>query len=154
SIGFTAIILINLPQGEVNFSFGIGEILLIFAMFSGALGNNLAKNEAARIEVVYLTAYQMLLGGIGLTLLGASNGGILPFQFTAKAWLLLIYLSIASAGGFLLWNNVMKYNQVGRVSMYLFLIPVFGLFLSVIFLHEPLHLVAFIALALVIVGII
>jgi drug/metabolite transporter (DMT)-like permease len=67
---------------------------------------------------------------------------------------MLIYLSLLSAIGFILWNNVMKYNQVGKVSMYLFLVPVFGVFLSSILLNEVLSYLVFIGLACVTAGII
>jgi drug/metabolite transporter (DMT)-like permease len=41
-----------------------------------------------------------------------------------------------SATGFLLWNSVMKVHPVGKVSLFLFLIPLFGSLLSSVLLHE------------------
>jgi drug/metabolite transporter (DMT)-like permease len=48
----------------------------------------------------------------------------------------------------------MKYNQVGKVSMYLFLVPVFGVILSSIMLNEVLSYLVFIGLIMVTSGII
>ena len=48
----------------------------------------------------------------------------------------------------------MKYNKVGKVSMYLFLVPVFGVLLSGLFLNEVMHYTILIGLMLVVVGII
>jgi drug/metabolite transporter (DMT)-like permease len=154
TIGFLGVILVNLPNGSLHFAVGWGEILLLLAMFCGGLGNNLAKNESAYLDIFYMTAYQMLLGGLGLVAIGAIQVGIMPFHFTLVSTSMLLYLAFLSAAGFLLWNNVMKYNQVGKVSMYMFLIPVFGVLLSALLLHESLHLIVLASLLLVIAGIV
>ncbi|RXT04158.1 DMT family transporter [Ammoniphilus sp. CFH 90114] len=153
-IGFSGVVMVSLTKGSYHFSFGIGEICLLIAMFCGAMGNILAKNEAARLDILYMTSYQMLLGGIGLTLAGGIVAGFLPFPITGFAVLVLLYLSFLSAAAFVLWNNVMKYNKVGHISMYLFLIPVFGVTLSAAILGEPLHELVLLALALVVAGIV
>lgn len=154
SIGFLGVILVNLPNGSLHFTLGWGEALLLLAMFCGGLGNNLAKSEAAHLDILYMTAYQMLLGGLGLLAIGATRVGIMPFRFTPESAWMLLYLAFLSAAGFLLWNNVMKFNQVGKVSMYMFLIPVFGVLLSALLLHESLHFMILAALLLVIAGIV
>ncbi|WP_232696425.1 DMT family transporter [Brevibacillus daliensis] len=154
SIGFLGVVLVNMPNGQVTLNFGLSEILLLAAMFCGGLGNILSKQESAYLDILYLTAYQMLIGGIGLVAIGVSQVGFTPFQFDVSSSLMLIYLAFISGAGFVMWNNIMKYNKVGNVSMYLFLIPVFGVLLSAIILNESLHLVIFGALALVTAGIV
>ncbi|MBA4536749.1 DMT family transporter [Bacillus aquiflavi] len=153
-IGFSGVILVNLPKGDLQLSFGIGEILLLFAMVSGAYGNILARNGSQKMDVIYLTSYQMILGSLGLVVIGGVTSGFFPFTFDMQSFMILLYLAFLSAAGFILWNNVMKYNQVGKVSLYLFLIPVFGVILSAILLDETLHYIVFLGLALVVSGII
>lgn len=153
-VGFSGVILVNVSNGSMEFQFGIGELFLLLSMFFGGLGNVLSKKEAAHMDILYLTAYQMLFGGLCLTLAGVWNTGILPFQFDMVSLIMLLYLAFLSAAGFGLWNNVMKYNKVGDVSMYMFLIPIFGVWLSAIVLEEKLSLKVFAALALVVAGII
>lgn len=153
-IGFIGVILVNMTQGTLEFAFGPGEGLLMLAALSAAFGNILVKNESRDWDVLYLTGYQMLLGGIGLIVTGAVQAGFFPFDFTEKALWMLAYLAFLSAAGFILWNNVMKYNKVGQVSMYMFFIPVSGVFLSVLLLHEPFHLFIALSLLLVVAGII
>jgi drug/metabolite transporter (DMT)-like permease len=96
----------------------------------------------------------MLFGGIGLMVLGASQVGWTPFSFDVSSALMLLYLAFLSAAGFALWNSVMKYNPVGKVSMYMFLVPVFGVMLSNLLLGEVINNMAAIALLLVVCGII
>lgn len=64
-----------------------------------------------------------------------------------------MYLSVLSAAGFALWNTVMKYNAVGKVSLYLFLIPVFGVLLSAVLLDERVSAWIGLSLGLVVAGI-
>lgn len=155
AIGFLGVIIVNLPSGgSMAITFGIGEICLLAAMFCGGLGNILSKQEATHLDILYLTSYQMLLGGLGLLAVGASQVGIMPFQFDWVTSLMLLYLAFISGAGFVLWNNIMKYNKVGNVSMYLFLIPVFGVLLSSVMLQEAIHLVVLVALVCVAGGII
>ncbi|MBT2679715.1 DMT family transporter [Bacillus sp. ISL-35] len=153
-IGFTGVIFANWPNGEYEIHFGIGEILLMGAMLAGAYGNILAKQGSAKMEVIYLTAYQMILGSLGLIAIGAFTVGLVPFDFDLKSGLMLIYLAFLSATGFILWNNVMKYNQVGKVSLYLFMVPVFGVLLSSMLLGEALHYFVIAGLVLVVAGIV
>jgi drug/metabolite transporter (DMT)-like permease len=152
-VGFAGIMVIWLQGGSSGFSFGFGEILLIVSMFFGGLGNVLAKKESAHLNIFYLTGLQMFLGGVVLLSVGAFHTGILPFDMDAQAVVMLIYLAILSSAGFLLWNFLMKYNSVSSVSMYLALIPLFGVILSSILLYERLHLTIFISLFLIIMGI-
>ncbi|MBO9131456.1 DMT family transporter [Bacillus sp. 165] len=149
-IGFLGVILVNISRGELKLEFGIGEFLLLLATISYSYGNILAKEGSKKMDVGYLTSYQMLFGSFGLLAIGIVQVGLLPFTFDLKAVLMLLYLSFVSAAGFMIWNTVMKYNQVGKVSMYLFLIPVFGVMLSGLMLNEAIH--AFVLLGLVCVA--
>ncbi|MCR8642474.1 DMT family transporter [Paenibacillus sp. N1-5-1-14] len=153
-LGFSAVLAVNLGKGDFLAEFGWGAVLLLVSMFCGGLGNVLSKGVAQKMELMYMTSYQMLLGGIGLLVVGGLQAGFAPFTFTPKAIGMLAYLSFLSAVGFVLWNSVMKYNKVGKVSMYLFLMPVFGVILSALLLQEQVRYTAFIALALVVTGIV
>ena len=153
-LGFAGVLIVNLPKVDAGISFGIGEVLLVFAMMVSAYGNIMARERAAKMDVSYLTSYQMLFGSIGLLAFGGITAGFLSISFNLYTFSLLIYLSFLSAAGFILWNNVMKYNKVGKVSMYLFLVPVFGVFLSSVFLNEVLGWTILVGLVCVAAGII
>ena len=153
-VGFAGVIIVNITKGTLSLHLGIGEILLLIAMAFGGYGNVLAKEAAQKVDVAYLTAYQMMIGSFGLLIIGGVTTGFLPFHFDMITFGMLVYLSLLSAVGFILWNNVMKYNQVGKVSMYLFLVPVFGVILSSFMLNEALSYLVFIGLMMVTSGII
>jgi drug/metabolite transporter (DMT)-like permease len=153
-LGFTGVILANLHKGELTIEFGWGEFLLMLAMLSGAFGNILARNGSKDMEVGYLTAYQMAFGSLGLLIVGSFTSNLFPFEFSAEAIWMLLYLAFLSAAGFILWNNVMKYNQVGLVSFYMFLVPVFGVILSSFLLGEEVYFLVLVGLMFVVSGIV
>ncbi|MNB72908.1 putative amino-acid metabolite efflux pump [compost metagenome] len=151
--GFMGLILL-FSKGDHTFQFGSGDILLFCGAFSASLGNILSKVESRHISVFYLNAYQMLLGGIALICISSWKIGIIPFHFETKSMLLLLYLSMVSAVSFILWNYLLKCNPVGKVSMYMFLVPLFGVGWSMLLLHEHIQKLIWVSLVLVISGII
>jgi drug/metabolite transporter (DMT)-like permease len=63
------------------------------------------------------------------------------------------YLAVVSAVAFSLWNQMIRHNPIVKVSLYLFLIPIFGVMLSVLLLQEALKTSILIGVALVSVAI-
>ena len=47
-------------------------------------------------------------------------------------------MGIISAGAFSIWTLLLKYNQVGSVAIFGFMIPVYGCLFSSLFLQETL----------------
>jgi drug/metabolite transporter (DMT)-like permease len=153
-LGFFGVITVNITKDFSSISFGFGEWLLVGSMIANAYGSLYAKKLCQVIDVGIVTFYQMFIGSIALFILGCFGSNPFPFTWDLNALFMLLYLAGLSAVGFLLWNYVMKYNTVGKVSMYLFLIPVFGVLLSGLILGEELNLTALLGLILVVSGII
>lgn len=67
---------------------------------------------------------------------------------------MLVYLALLSSVAFAVWAQLLKYNPVGKISVYCFLNPVFGVILSGIFLgDEFLNVNTLVALVLVSLGV-
>lgn len=56
--------------------------------------------------------------------------------FDGKSAALLIYMAMLSAVAFSVWTILLKYNTVGKVAIFGFSIPIFGVFLSAVILGE------------------
>ncbi len=56
--------------------------------------------------------------------------------FTPASATLMAYMVLLSALAFSIWSALLKHNPVGRVTIFNFLIPVFGVDLSAVFLGE------------------
>jgi len=135
-LGFAGVIVINLTQGGFagGFSFN-GEGFLILSCFSYGFSAVYVKTFVNKDKAFTITAYQLLIGGMILIAIGLGLGGEVH-GFTPKSTLLMVYMAIISSVAFSLWALLLQYNSVGRVSIYGFTNPVFGVLLSAVFLGE------------------
>ena len=154
-VGFAGIIIINLEPGAWSSGFSLmGEGMVLVCAFSYGLSSVTLKMISDREKPVTITAYQLLFGGAVLILIGAAAGGSVH-GFALKSTLLLLYMSLLSTVAFSIWAELLKYNSVGKVAIFGFSIPVFGVAMSAIFLGEQVISVKnLIALVCVSVGII
>lgn len=135
-IGFVGVIIVNFSSDLLNFSFSfMGEGFVIIAALVFAASTIYAKKLSKTLDVIVITGYALLFGGILLTLIGFVFGGGVD-HFTIESSSILLYLALLSSVNLCLWNWLMKYNKVARVSVYNFLVPIFGAVLSAIFLGE------------------
>ena len=153
-IGFLGVMIVNFSRDLLSFSFTLsGEGFVIIAAFIFSASAIYGKKITQNIDVMVVTGYNLFMGGVMLTLIGLVFGGRVN-HFTASSSVLLIYMAILSAAAFSLWTLLLKYNKVGSVSIYNFLVPIFGAMLSSIFLGEKiLETKNIVALILVCVGI-
>lgn len=152
--GFGGIILANWGQGaSLSFSF-TGEGFMLLAGLAGALGTFLSKRLSAEIHPFALTGWQMFAGSFLMLVVGTPGLKENAMVFTPIAWGLLLYAVILSAAAFALWTALLKYNKAGEVSLYKFVVPIAGTFLSAILIPgEHLTIQTFVALILVAMGI-
>ncbi|MEX0082773.1 DMT family transporter [Clostridium butyricum] len=136
-VGFIGVIIVNLNGQDFfasSFSIqGEGFVMLAALILSASsiYGKKITQNQDASI----VTGYQLFIGGLILLLLGYISGGCLS-GFTFKSTSVLIYMALLSSVAFAVWTQLLKYNKVGIISIFNFLVPVFGSLLSAIFLGE------------------
>jgi drug/metabolite transporter (DMT)-like permease len=152
-LGFVGVVVCNFENGmDMTFSF-TGEGFILIAAFCFALGSVITKIITQNSDSVMITGYQLALGGLILVVIGFVFGGHLIFA-SIGATLMLLYLALLSAVAFSVWAQLLKFNPVGKISVYCFLNPVFGVILSGIMLGENiLNIKSIIALVLVCLGI-
>lgn len=154
-IGFTGVILVNLNGLDFHMNF-FGDGFVLFSAISYAISSVLMKNYAKHEDPVILSGYQFALGGLFMVIVGLFAGGQVTFGSIAAIGVLL-YLALLSAVAYALWGILLKYNPVSKVTIFSFMIPVFGVLLSNLMLNEesrvsPVNLL--ITLALICTGII
>lgn len=154
-LGFIGVAIVNMNGGKIQGGFTFtGEGFVIISSLVGALAGIYTKKIAEDISPFAISAYQLFIGSIFLILSGFI-GGARGLDFTPKGSVLLLYLGFISAAAFSIWTVLLKYNGVGKVTIYKFSIPLFGVFLSYAFLGErALGSNVIIAVILVILGII
>lgn len=154
-VGFIGVIIVNIGGSSV-LEGGIslkGEGFIMFAAFMLSVSSIYSKKISQNKDAYTITGYQLTIGGAALILIGYLLGGSLT-NFTFKSTTLLIYMALLSSVAFAIWSQLLKYNKVGVISVFNFLIPVFGTILSAIVLKENIFdMKIFIALILVCTGI-
>ena len=153
-IGFAGVMVVNFSKDLLDFQFTLlGEGCIVIAAFILSAATIYGKKISQKMDSIVLTGYQLLIGGMVLVLAGYLTGGSLT-GFTLKSSALLLYLVLLSSVSIALWAVLLKYNRVGMVSVFNFLVPIFGAILSAIFLGESiLEWKNMLALALVCYGI-
>lgn len=154
-IGFTGVVIANLNGDSLlGNSFTLkGEGFVMLAALSLSVASIYGKEITRKLDPFLVSGYQLSIGGIILILLGYVFGGTLS-GFTIKSISLLMYMALLSSVAFSIWTILLKYNKVGFISIFNFLIPIFGSILSAIFLGENIFdIKILIALILVCFGI-
>lgn len=113
----------------------LGDGAVLLAALANGFSISLFKRYAEGEDTLTLCGYQFIVGGGLLLLTGLCFGGTLP-HFTGQSLLLLGYMVLLSAVAQTVWSALTRYNPVGRVAVYGFLNPVFGVLLSALFLRE------------------
>ncbi len=153
-IGFMGVVVVNLGGGALGFDFTLlGEGFIVIAAFVLAAASIYGKRLSRSLDPMVMTGWQLFIGGLMLTAAGMTMGGELQgFDLTSSA--LLLYLALLSSVAFAVWSLLLKHNPVGMIAAFNFLIPVFGVSLSALFLGESMLRWSYlIALVLVCAGI-
>ncbi len=133
-LGFVGIILVNLNGLDFTMNL-LGDGFVIFSAISAATASVLVKRFGQHEDAVVLSGYQFLIGGVVLIAVGLVSGGVMTLA-SAQGVLVLVYLAFLSALAFALWGVLLTYNPVSRVTIYHFMVPVFGVILSKLMLTE------------------
>lgn len=135
-IGFLGVLVVNAGRGVFDFSFTlIGEGSMILSAFFMAAGMIYGKRVSRAMDSSLMTGCQLSVGGAVLLAIGYALGGQLA-PATVTSSLILGYLVLNSSVAYTLWSVLLKYNRVGMVSVFNFLVPIFGAVLSALFLGE------------------
>ena len=135
-VGFLGVMVINFNRDLLDFDFTLfGEGFVVIAAFMLSAASIYGKKISQNMDSIVLTGYQLAIGGLLLVFAGFVCGGTLS-GFTLASSALLVYLVLLSSVAFALWTILLKYNRVGMIAIFNFLIPIFGAILSAIFLGE------------------
>ena len=146
-IGFVGIVIVNLTGSGISIKFTfLGEGFMILSSLSSAFSAVFFKHFSDENPVM-LSGYQFMAGGAVLAIVGKCMGGTLQNLTQNSAStnnvignfapvLLLIYMALISAVAYSLWGLLLKYNPVSRVTIFGFMIQVFGVLMSTAFLKE------------------
>jgi drug/metabolite transporter (DMT)-like permease len=134
-IAFTGVALIVAGQ-QHSLKIGSGAIDILVAAISAAFYFVLQRSFLKRYSALELTTYSMWAGTL-MTLIFLPK---LIHECRTASWQMtatVAYLGVFPAAlGYVLWNYALARLPVSRVSSFLYLVPVVGLTIGSIWLHE------------------
>ncbi|HHY04270.1 MAG TPA: DMT family transporter [Thermoanaerobacterales bacterium] len=137
-LGFIGVAIVNMGGASIQGGFTLtGEGFIMISSLLGAFAGIYTKKIAKGMNPFIISGYQLFIGSLFLIAAGFIGGGG-GLVSNIKGYSLLFYLGFISAAAFSMWTILLKYNGVGKVNIYKFTIPIFGVFLSYIFLDERL----------------
>jgi drug/metabolite transporter (DMT)-like permease len=158
AIGFSGIVLLVWPELTLGTSghrgFLAGVIAVQIAAIGWSLGSSYSKRHTQTENVLVFTAYQMLAGGLMMTLAGTLRGEWAFLSFSGRSLAALVYLATVGAiGGFVAYTYALRHLAVSFVSLYAYMNPIIAVALGVLLLHEPFTSRMAIAAGLVFAGV-
>jgi drug/metabolite transporter (DMT)-like permease len=131
----------------------MGASLALGASAGAAVGNVVVKRIRVRPGLVALTGWQLVIGSVPLLITAALQPGGLAIRWTATFTLVLLFLALlGTALPTTLWFWLLQDEDAGRLSMFLFLIPVLGLGLGAVAYGERIGLLEGAGVLVIVLG--
>lgn len=140
-LGFIGVLFISYKHLEGQSSSGLGILLALLTSLSSSMGSLLIKKAApTQLEILPLTAWQLILGSLPLFILAQYIEPTNQIHWTTDFILILMYLSIlGTALTVSLWFHLLQQFETQELSPYLLLTPLFGLSIALFILKESLY---------------
>ena len=154
-LGLAGIIVINIEPGGhffENITFRGDGMILINVIFS-ALGGLITRVVSRKMNIMPATGWSMMTGGLLILLIGLVIGLDRSWVVTSKGIFVLFTLIMISAVCFAIYNELLAWHPISKISIYSALIPVLGVIFAALLLKEELKWQYFISVLLVAAGI-
>jgi len=131
-----------------------GGAFALAASGGASVGNLIVKRMGMRLDLLTITGWQLTIGGLPLLALYAVAEREAPVIWNGTFVGLLLFLSlVGTALVTFLWYWIVAREDVGRLSMFLFLVPVFGMGVSALVFREKVSILEGIGSALIVAGV-
>lgn len=158
AVGLIGVLAVLLADRDAPDAPGTSRLLLVVAAsVSWAAATVWASRTAAMPSPRDATAIQLVTGGAVLVCAGLVSGELSAFapdEVSAGSWTALGYLVVVdSLAGFAVYNWLLRHAPVGLVSSYAYAVPVVAYLIGVVVLGEPVHLVAVLGAAAIVLAV-
>lgn len=142
-LGLAGVALVSLGGLEgLGASDAAGSLLALAASAGIGIGSVLFKRMGRQHDPLLVASWQLLLGGAPLLLAGAIAEHGSQIRWNGDFVSLVLFLALpGTAFAIPAWYWLVQREVLGRLSVFLFLVPVFGLALAVVFDGESVSLV-------------
>lgn len=146
-----------ISQGDVARLFqtglGRGDLWILGCVFAWVAYTLLGRGVVGVLPTVAATAYSTWMGSLLLAAYAAASPAPVT-GWSARTWLSIAFLGLgATTTAFLLYLDGLQRIGASRASIFINLVPVFGVAFGVVILGEPVHPAALAGGALAIAGV-
>lgn len=155
SLGLAGVTLIAYPAiTDPSRRGALGAVLPLLAAGGTAVQSVIVKRLEIREAVLPVTAWQFVVGGLPLLLVSAvvERGASITWSGPFVSLFLFLTL-VGTSAATALWFWLVQDNDVGRLTLQLFLVPVLGLILATALFRETIGTLEAAGILLVVVGI-
>ncbi|MBF0257996.1 MAG: DMT family transporter [Desulfamplus sp.] len=155
TFGFSGVLFLFFDNHEVSGSMQRGDLIVACAVFLWGCSAVYTKRIISEISVMQITLYPMMFGAPLFLIAGFLWDGEMVRLLDGSIIQSLVYQSFVTASyGFIAWNRLLLKFGATAVHSFIFIMPVSGLFFSVLLLNEPLTLNIAISIVLIVAGMI
>lgn len=130
-----------------------GELAILASAAVGAVCSVLYRPYLARYPALPVSAFAMAAAAAALLLPAAFDDlFVAPLRLGAAGWAAIVFIGVASGGGYVLWLWALKTIAASRVTVFLALSPITAALLGAVFLGEPLTVMMMAGVACVAAG--
>ncbi|WP_113699687.1 EamA family transporter [Nonomuraea lactucae] len=135
-VGLAGVAALSLTGAQAGSTFGI--VVILFGSLSWSVGSFLSSRIAMPANPFAASTVEMLVGGVGLTVLGTGAGERLHLEaITGRSWVALAYLVVVgSLIGFTAFSWLLGHAPISLISTYAYVNPVVAVVLGAIVLSE------------------
>ncbi len=149
---FAMLILVSVEFAQLSAA-PLGALLVVGAALSWSIGTVIMKRYPVDLPTTSMTGWMMVLGGIPIWIATPFFENISVGKVTLWPALGVLYnMTLAVVFCYWAWNKLVSQGSASIVAMSTLMIPVLGVFSSMLLLGEQLRWQEFCALALVIVS--
>ncbi len=154
-IGFVGVaILVGFDVSTLGGANVPGELALVLATISYASGNVYAKRNIHGLRPMIPAVFQVFFGLLVTSTLAFTTERPLAVDWSPEAVLAVVWLGLLGSGlAYLCYFRILQHWGATRTSLVAYLLPVWGIALGAIVLHEPIAASTLLGTVLIVGGI-
>lgn len=139
----------------LHMSFNIGDIMILICEIAWSAYAVISWNIRGRLGTIGMTAWSGMFGSLFCFITGGVTGSLEVYTVTNEALIGFAYLVLFSGlFAFVSWNYAMSVVGASKAGVFVYLVPLTGGFVGVLFLGEEILLAQILGALLIVFGVV
>ena len=155
-LGFSGLLILIVPSLLIEKTTGSGVLIMLVSILCYATGFVFMKTyiDFKQFPSLTLPTLQLFISFLVVFPMAIIFENVLAFEFASKESIhAIIALGIIGTFGFVVYYKIIERTTASYASLVNYIIPIFGITLSVIFLHDKLTWNSYLGCAIIVVGV-